>query len=129
MKSRFVRGNRPSPMLAVFLSSARASIDSPRPQSCDIITAVRENPKGATDESTRCADHPLVAIRRRRVLLGWPESRRESRRAYSAHPAGLAVDWPTAIDSHAVSLLRGPSPDQLKEHPHAAWQGRRCGIR
>jgi hypothetical protein len=83
-----------------------------------------------TDESTRCADHPFVAIRRRRVLLRWPESRRGSRRAYPAHPNRPVVDWPTAIDSHSVvSLLRGPSPDRQKNTRRGAWRGRWCGIR
>ena len=34
------------------------------PESCDIITAVRQTLRGVADESTRCADHPSVAVSR-----------------------------------------------------------------
>jgi len=42
------------------------------PESCDIITAVRQTLRGVPDESTRCADHPLLLFGGGGFYMGGP---------------------------------------------------------
>lgn len=94
---------------------------------------VRRNPKGARDEFSGFADYPFAAVRRRRFLRRWPESRGESWRGYSAHSAHLVVDRQTLGGSRAGGAPDRPQPDpsvrlRLPAERPAQNRGRRQGV-